>query len=192
MSKLDNQFWKPDKETVVSLKKFKQKQTHKKPQTAKQKKRSKQKQWRIDRENARKGLIKHFKLNRYATNIAICICIHNESGLPLPETDKGTRRLIVDYWKGLTNTHHDRYKHMLDDKFYSSKKWRELRYIALKQTGGTCSLCGAKSSDGIQLHVDHIKPRSRFPQYQFDLNNLQVLCEDCNLGKSNYDETDWR
>jgi 5-methylcytosine-specific restriction endonuclease McrA len=24
------------------------------------------------------------------------------------------------------------------------------------------------------------------------LDNLQVLCEPCNLGKSNRDETDWR
>lgn len=27
---------------------------------------------------------------------------------------------------------------------------------------------------------------------RFDKNNLQVLCEDCNLGKSNGDSIDWR
>jgi 5-methylcytosine-specific restriction endonuclease McrA len=27
---------------------------------------------------------------------------------------------------------------------------------------------------------------------ELTLSNLQVLCEDCNLGKSNTDATDWR
>lgn len=29
-------------------------------------------------------------------------------------------------------------------------------------------------------HVDHILPRSRFPQYELDISNMQVLCEHCN------------
>lgn len=46
--------------------------------------------------------------------------------------------------------------------------------------------------DGVKLHVDHIKPKSLFLHLAYDLNNLQVLCEDCNMGKSNKDDTDWR
>jgi 5-methylcytosine-specific restriction endonuclease McrA len=42
------------------------------------------------------------------------------------------------------------------------------------------------------MHVDHIKPRSLFPLLAADPENLQVLCEDCNVGKSNVDTTDWR
>lgn len=52
--------------------------------------------------------------------------------------------------------------------------------------------CGANPSDGVKMHVDHIKPRSKFPELALVLDNLQILCEDCNLGKSNKDETDWR
>ena len=40
--------------------------------------------------------------------------------------------------------------------------------------------------------VDHIKPRSRYPALELTLTNLQVLCNDCNMGKSNDDETDFR
>lgn len=40
--------------------------------------------------------------------------------------------------------------------------------------------------------VDHIKPASRFPDLALDLENLQVLCNDCNMGKSNDDYTDFR
>lgn len=42
------------------------------------------------------------------------------------------------------------------------------------------------------MHVDHIKPRSKYPALELVLSNLQVLCEDCNLGKLAHDETDWR
>lgn len=79
-----------------------------------------------------------------------------------------------------------------DSAFYQTREWQELRYQALKANDGRCELCGASKSDGAQLHVDHIKPRSKYPDLQLALTNLQVLCKDCNLGKSNKDETDWR
>ena len=78
------------------------------------------------------------------------------------------------------------------DGFYETREWRELRYKALVKHGAACQCCGATRSDGIKLHVDHIKPRSKFPSLQLELSNLQILCEDCNLGKSNKDQTDWR
>jgi 5-methylcytosine-specific restriction endonuclease McrA len=52
--------------------------------------------------------------------------------------------------------------------------------------------CGASAKDGIRIHVDHIKPRSKYPKIELDINNLQILCDDCNIGKGNWDETDWR
>lgn len=78
------------------------------------------------------------------------------------------------------------------DEFYRSERWRKLRYKALLQNGGRCQCCGATAEPGRSLHVDHIKPRSKFPQGAFDLKNLQVLCEACNLGKGASDQTDWR
>lgn len=79
-----------------------------------------------------------------------------------------------------------------DDEFYSSWEWKRVRYEALKKYGAKCMLCGATAEDGAKICVDHIKPRSRFPELQFDVNNLQVLCNDCNMGKGAWDETDWR
>lgn len=76
--------------------------------------------------------------------------------------------------------------------FYTSERWRSLRYAALRRYLGRCELCGRNKSHGIILHVDHIKPRSIRPDLEYDINNLQVLCEDCNLGKSNSDQIDWR
>lgn len=76
--------------------------------------------------------------------------------------------------------------------FYETDEWRRVRYEALRRHGGKCCLCGVTAHQGAVLHVDHIKPRSLFPELELDVNNLQVLCADCNLGKSNLDATDWR
>jgi hypothetical protein len=73
-----------------------------------------------------------------------------------------------------------------------SARWKQLRYETLKKYGARCQCCGRTAKDGVKLHVDHIKPRSLYPELIFDSNNLQVLCEDCNLGKLNRDEVDWR
>lgn len=76
--------------------------------------------------------------------------------------------------------------------FYDTPEWQALRYKALRLNNGKCELCGHGKRDGAKLHVDHIKPRSLHPELELELSNLQVLCEPCNLGKSNKDDTDWR
>lgn len=71
-------------------------------------------------------------------------------------------------------------------------KWRKLRYEAFAKYGNKCQCCGASPETGAVLHVDHIKPKSIYPELAFNIDNLQILCEDCNMGKSNLWETDWR
>jgi 5-methylcytosine-specific restriction endonuclease McrA len=72
------------------------------------------------------------------------------------------------------------------------RAWLELRYQAFKTYGNKCACCGAKPSDGIRLHVDHIKPISKYPELAMCMTNLQILCAACNVGKSNIDATTWR
>jgi hypothetical protein len=77
--------------------------------------------------------------------------------------------------------------------FYSSKEWRKLRVRVLEKYGCKCMMCGRSPKvHGVVIHVDHIKPRSKYPELELDITNLQILCEDDNLGKSNRYETDWR
>jgi 5-methylcytosine-specific restriction endonuclease McrA len=76
--------------------------------------------------------------------------------------------------------------------FYKSDEWREVRYQAIMIHGGCCQACGTRATEEIPIHVDHIKPRSKYPHLALDINNLQVLCECCNMGKSNVYDTDWR
>ena len=63
-----------------------------------------------------------------------------------------------------------------------------VRYDVLKRDR-KCGLCGAapEIDSDVRLHVDHIVPRSKGGSNE--MSNLQVLCSECNLGKSNRDDT---
>lgn len=78
------------------------------------------------------------------------------------------------------------------DEFLSSFAWRRLRMEALKKYGPKCMCCGATPATGAVMNVDHIKPRKLWPSLALEINNLQILCHECNHGKGNWDQTDWR
>lgn len=82
--------------------------------------------------------------------------------------------------------------HTSSDAFLMTYEWRKVRMEALKKYGARCQCCGATPVHGAVMNVDHIMPRKLFPHLALDLNNLQVLCHDCNHGKGNWDMTDWR
>ena len=77
------------------------------------------------------------------------------------------------------------YRHGMGSEFYSTREWRSIRYDVIRSSDGKCKECGRSRADGIIIHIDHIKPRSKFPELELLFANLQVLCEDCNIGKSN-------
>lgn len=72
-----------------------------------------------------------------------------------------------------------------DPAFLNSFEWRQLRFEALRIYGRQCQCCGASPATGAVMHVDHVKPRRKFPELALDINNLQVLCAECNHGKCN-------
>lgn len=65
-----------------------------------------------------------------------------------------------------------------------------LRWQVFERDGWKCVACGRSQRDGVTLQVDHIIPRSKGGRDSLD--NLQILCSECNLGKSNRDSTDLR
>jgi hypothetical protein len=80
------------------------------------------------------------------------------------------------------------------DNFYETWTWKDLRYQAIKKYGRRCMNCGQSPSkdNKVILHVDHIKPVRKYPELALSIDNLQVLCNDCNQGKGYWDETDFR
>ncbi len=71
--------------------------------------------------------------------------------------------------------------------FFESPEWQRLRYETLRRDR-KCVLCGSTDN----LHCDHIKPRSKYPELELDLTNTQTLCKACNIAKSNRDCEDYR
>lgn len=88
---------------------------------------------------------------------------------------------------------YDQKKRWEPDPYYKTAEWKRLRYDAIKLHGAKCVACGRTPRDhGIVINVDHIKPIRLYPELRDKLNNLQPLCDDCNAGKGNRDQTDWR
>lgn len=60
-----------------------------------------------------------------------------------------------------------------------------LRFLVMKRDKFKCCICGRSpaTTPNLELHIDHIKPYSKGGETIID--NLQTLCSDCNLGKSN-------
>ncbi len=73
-----------------------------------------------------------------------------------------------------------KYNRAARDEFFASQEWKDLRWIILKRDGHRCRGCGAIDC---RLHVDHIEPVSMNWDRRADPTNLQVLCEECNMGK---------
>lgn len=75
---------------------------------------------------------------------------------------------------------------------YYSPVFRKLRNEVFLRDGEKCAKCGAIPRPGLSLTIDHIKPVSIFPDSSMDINNLQVLCWECNQTKSNLHYKDYR
>jgi hypothetical protein len=82
--------------------------------------------------------------------------------------------------------------------FYRSWAWREVRFLALEKHGRRCQCCGATpdmldiAGNPVRIVVDHIKPLRHNWDLRLSLDNLQILCDECNMGKSYKHETDFR
>jgi hypothetical protein len=89
-------------------------------------------------------------------------------------------------------------KHTEKEEFYKSWDWRTLRMQVIKEFGRICQCCGAApgqfdaAGKPVRIVVDHIKPISKYWALRLTKSNLQILCDECNMGKGNWDETDFR
>jgi 5-methylcytosine-specific restriction protein A len=66
-------------------------------------------------------------------------------------------------------------------RVYGSKRWKRLRFFALRRDGFQCVKCGARAD----LECDHIKPLRTHPELAYELSNLQSLCVPCHSEKTN-------
>lgn len=74
----------------------------------------------------------------------------------------------------LTGSKNGNYKH--------GNEWKCLRKKIFERDDYTCQICGYKEEE--IMVVDHILPKSIFPELEFDLLNLQTLCPNCHARKT--------
>lgn len=94
--------------------------------------------------------------------------IEEESYIELPAPKKEQKT---------TNTHKNCHKTNRDINL-------RLRFKVMQRDNFKCCICGKSpaTSPCVTLHIDHIKPWSKGGETTID--NLQTLCSECNLGKS--------
>jgi hypothetical protein len=75
----------------------------------------------------------------------------------------------------------------LVEKLHKTKReisWR-MRFVVMQRDNFKCQICGRSPATnvGVILHIDHIYPWSKGGETVIE--NLQTLCSQCNIGKSN-------
>ena len=68
-------------------------------------------------------------------------------------------------------------------RFYNSPEWSTLRNRVIREEGKQCNICYRIIKKPEDLTVDHIKPRSVFPELALQRENLRVVCRSCNSRK---------
>jgi len=140
-------------------------------------------------QHAKKKVLKFLKANHRSSSGTWTSMAHQLSQIikiPWGRGKNDARQYIMD-WARLSNEKTKRAK-PTKTKFYQSWEWKKLRYEAIKRYGPICMCCGSD----YRIVVDHIKPRRLYPELELDPDNVQILCNDCNMGKSYDDETDFR
>lgn len=105
-----------------------------------------------------------------------CICNgikEDERSRQMPEIDAHLVQLARERQRRIDET----------NAFYASSEWRLIREQVIQEQGRMCQRCRRHISNDNDLTVDHIKPRSKFPELALDKSNLQILCRTCNSAK---------
>ena len=104
------------------------------------------------------------------------------------DPDRAIRQLsqsgfLIKIAKGIYKYDPDKaYKRELEDFTAAQKE------AILKRDGYKCVICGRGKKDGIDLHIDHIKPKDFGGKAIFE--NGQTLCSQHNFLKKNFKQTE--
>ncbi|MCL2353202.1 MAG: HNH endonuclease [Defluviitaleaceae bacterium] len=113
----------------------------------------------------------------------------NRTGAVFRDPDRGIRSLhqkgfLIKVAKGIYR-YDPQVAHTRGDlEDFTSKQKQEI----LKRDDYKCVICGAGKKDGVELHVDHIKPRDKGGKAVIE--NGQVLCSMHNFRKKNLGQTE--
>lgn len=64
----------------------------------------------------------------------------------------------------------------------------DIRHDLKRDTTGKCAYCEGFVTDVSYAHVEHIKPKSKYPEFAHAWTNLGYSCPVCNTEKGDYDD----
>jgi hypothetical protein len=140
-------------------------------------------------------LVKHFFLSHPRRNIKhpeVVDWVTREfkklTGKTFRDPDRAIRSLydrgfLVKVEKGVYRYDPDNVKKKVLEDFTQKQKDE-----ILKRDGDKCVICGRGAKDGVELHIDHIKPKNLGGKA--DIENGQTLCAQHNFIKKNLKQTE--
>jgi hypothetical protein len=123
-------------------------------------------------------------VHKYRKGVKFCSlkCKYQyNTGKPSTSTTKfkpNDKRLLGEKhhnWKGGITS--------VNDKIRKSLEYELWRKAVFYRDNYTCIWCGNTS---IEIHADHIKPFSLFPELRFAIDNGRTLCKDCHKKTDTY------
>jgi uncharacterized protein (TIGR02646 family) len=66
------------------------------------------------------------------------------------------------------------------------KNYKDIKNKLMDKFHGHCAYCGKKLSSNIDANIEHFKPKSVYPDLEFEPSNLLLSCRECNVIKSNH------
>ena len=112
----------------------------------------------------------------------------NQTGKVFRDPDRGIRKLhqdglLIKVSKGVYHYSPDVARKVRLEDFTAEQK-----SMILERDNFKCVICGRGKKDGVELHVDHIKPKDRGGQATIE--NGQILCAQHNFIKKNLGQTE--
>lgn len=83
---------------------------------------------------------------------------------------------LAHNWKGGVN--------VLNEGLKGDPRYKGFRMKIFKRDDYTCQICGVRG--GVELNLDHIKPKSIFPELAWDENNVRTVCHPCHRKTETY------
>ena len=65
------------------------------------------------------------------------------------------------------------------------KNYKDIKNQLMEKFHGNCAYCGKKLHSNIDANIEHFRPKSIYPELEFEPSNLLLSCRECNVIKSN-------
>jgi hypothetical protein len=86
---------------------------------------------------------------------------------------------INTVYKIISKVKRDSYGKTSETLIYKTSKYKEWRALVLARDNHKCLNCGFSGNKDNPLQVDHIKPRSLYPELALTVSNGRTLCLRC-------------